>query len=240
VRNLFLFALLIVLLLVVQFSAAKTVDEVIEKYIRARGGRDKLAAIKSICMEGIKATNGGNVNVKIIKEQDKLSRTEIENHVVVITADDAWTFFPVVSPEPKKIPTENLTGIQTEMDIAGPLLDYVAKGHKAELLGKEQLEGNTCYKIKLTTNAGKIMMFWIDTSTNLLLHSSALSIDQEQSESLVFYSNYKAVEGMQFAHTLETNSNKKLNDEHGRAIVFHTIQINPVIYPSMYQPNIQS
>jgi len=240
VRNLFLFALLIVLMLVVQFSTAKTVDEVIEQYIRARGGRDKLSAVKSIYMEGMKETNGGNVQVKMIKEQDKLSRTEIENNVVVITAEEAWTFFPLVSPEPKPVPSDNLRDIQTEMDIAGPLVDYAAKGHRAELLGKEQLAENTCYKIKLTTQGGNVMLFWIDLSSHLLVQSSVISMDQAYSKSLIYYSNYKAVDGMQFPHTFETNSNRKMNNAHGSEIVFHTIQINPVIQPAMYQPNIQS
>lgn len=239
-RNLFLFALLIVFLLAVQFSAGKSVDEVIEKYIRTRGGRDKLAAVKSICMKGIKEMDEGNVNVKIIKEQDKLSRTEIESSVVLITVEEAWTFFPLISPEPKIVPVENLSDIQTEMDIAGPLVDYAAKGHRAELLGKEQLAEKTCYKIKLTTRSGKVMFYWIDLSSHLLVQSSAISFDQGYSQSLICYSNYKEVDGILFAHTFETNNNRKMNNGHGGEIVFQTIQINPTIKPGMYHPNIQS
>ena len=221
-----------------QFSAAKTVDDVIEKYIRARGGRNKLDAVKSIYMEGMKETISGNVQVKITKEQEKLSRTEIDHNVVVITAEAAWTYFPQISPIPNRVPVENLQDIQTEMDIAGPLVDYAAKGHRAELLGKEQVEGNTCYKIKLTTQAGNVIFFWIDLSSYLLVQSSAISIDQEYAKSLISYSNYKEVEGIQFPHTFETNSNGKWINEYGREIVFHTIQINPVIGHTMYQPNI--
>ncbi len=221
-----------------QFSAAKTVDDVIEKYIRARGGRNKLDAVKSIYMEGMKETISGNVQVKITKEQEKLSRTEIDHNVVVITAEAAWTYFPQISPIPNRVPAENLQDIQTEMDIAGPLVDYAAKGHRAELLGKEQVEGNTCYKIKLTTQAGNVIFFWIDLSSYLLVQSSAISIDQEYAKSLISYSNYKEVEGIQFPHTFETNSNGKWINEYGREIVFHTIQINPVIGHTMYQPNI--
>ena len=184
-RNLLLFSLLIVLLIAAQFASTKTVDEIIEKYIRARGGRNKLASVKSIYMEGIKEMNGGAFVVKITKEQDKLSRTEIENNVVLITAEGAWTFFPTRTPEVEKIPTGNLAGIQTEMDIAGPLVDYIAKGHRAELLGKEQLEDNTCYKIKLTTGNGKEMMFWIDASTYLVNQSSAMPEDGGHAESFI-------------------------------------------------------
>lgn len=189
-------------------------------------------------MEGMKEMNGGNVQVKITKEQEKLSRTEIDHNVVVITAEAAWTYFPQVSPIPNRVPAENLQDIQTEMDIAGPLVDYAAKGHRAELLGKEQVEGNTCYKIKLTTQAGNVIFFWIDLSSYLLVQSSAISIDQEYAKSLISYSNYKEVEGIQFPHTFETNSNRKWINEYGREIVFHTILINPVIRHTMYQPNI--
>ena len=40
-RDLALFGLLIILLVAVQFASGQTVDDVIEKYEKARGGKDK-------------------------------------------------------------------------------------------------------------------------------------------------------------------------------------------------------
>lgn len=243
-RNLILFGLLIILLLAAQFASAKTVDEVIEKYLRARGGKDKLASVKSIYMEGIKEMMGKEVTVKVIKEQDKLSRTEIKtggaNDFVLVTDKEAWTFFPLRSPAADKIPDEDLAGLQTEMDIAGPLVDYIAKGHKAELLGKETVEDNTCYKIKLTTKAGKKMMFWLDANTYLVNQSSAIPIGGESIETLTLYKNYKEVDGIQFAHTYETKTTGMNTAKIDGEIFFHKILVNPTIDPGMYQPNNQS
>lgn len=240
-RNLILFGLLVILLLAAQFASAKTVDEVIDKYIRARGGKNRLAAVKSIYMEGIKEKTGKEMTVKFIKEQDKLSRTEIiaddESGIVVVTEKEAWTFFPLRNPSAEKIPNIDLTALQTELDIAGPLVDYVAKGNKTELLGKETVEGTNCYKIKLTTGSGKEMMFWLDGGTYLVVQSSVSLVGGVKATTLTRYKDYKEVDGVLFAHTLETKMIGADSENNGSEISFHTIRINPIIDPRMYQPS---
>ena len=244
-RNLILFGIFIILLLAAQFASGKTVDEVIEKYIRARGGKDKLASVKSIYMEGVKEMMGKEMTVKIIKQQDKLSRTEIEtgvvNEFVLITDKEAWTFFPSRYAVPDKTPDEDLAGLQTELDIEGPMVDYIAKGHKAELLGKDVVEGNKCYKIKLTTKAGKEMMFWIDANTYLVNQSSTTGAGREAViETFTFYKDYKEVGGIQFAHTCETKTAGSNAAGIGGETFFYKILLNPTIDPKMFSPEYQS
>lgn len=226
----------------VQFTSAKTVDDVIEKYLGARGGKYKLAFVKSIYMEGIKELIGQEVIVKIIKEQDKLCRIEMETPVEkgfdLVTDKEAWTLNRLISPVAKKIDDEKLAGLQMELDIAGPLADYMAKGHKAELMGKETLEGNICYKIKLILKSGNAMMFWVDASTYLLYQSSATpGWEQGRANTEIFtlYKNYKEVDGIQFAHTLEITSSGTDGSKISEEIRFHTILVNPTIDPGFYQ-----
>lgn len=230
------------LLLAAQFASAKTVDEVIEKYIRARGGKNKLSSIRSIYMEGIKEMMGKETIVKIIKQQDKLSRTEFENGdthgLVLITEKEAWTFFPLSSPEGNKIPDEDLPGLQTEMDIAGPLADYIAKGHKAELLGKEMVEGNYCYKIRLTTKTGRELMFWVDARTYLVNQSLAAQLggDGDLRDTYTVFKDYKEVDGIKFAHAWETRISGSDSAGLSGEILFSDIIVNPGIDQKMFQP----
>jgi hypothetical protein len=245
VRNLILFGLLIILLLAAQFATAKTVDEVIEKYIKARGGKARLAGVKRIFTEGIKNSVTGEMKIVVIREQDKLCRTELETseakNLVLITDQTAWAFFPLRSVVLQKFSDEETAALQTELDIAGPLVDYVAKGHQTELMGKEILDGSTCYKIKLTTNTGKRILFWIDVHSFLLQQSTAaLSNGSETSDTVILYKDYRDVEGILFAHVIETKSNSKPYMELNGEISFSTILINPVINQTMYQLNIQS
>lgn len=232
--------MLIILLLAVQFASAKSVDEIIDRYLRARGGRDKLAAVKSIYMEGKKEVMGEVITVKITKEQEKLSRTQIKTEstdsFLLITDKAAWTYFSDKSQEIKIIPEEDMAGFNIEMDISGPLVDYQLKGYTAVLLGKEIIEDNACYKIKLTTKAGKGMMFWIDINSYLVLQSSGTNMGMENKASFTLHKNYKEVEGIQFAHTFIPRSQKINDNALDEEIIFHTIQVNPVIDPKLYEP----
>lgn len=234
-----MFGLLVILLLAAQFASAKTVDEVIEKYIKARGGRSRLAGVKSIYMEAVKDSSAGQAQIKFIKEQDKLSRTEIEageeTGIVLVTDQNAWSFFPFRNSSPEKISNLDLTGLQTEMDIAGPLVDYESKGHSAELLGKEVLEGFSCYKIKLVTNTGKEMMFWLDAGTCLITQSSVTAAPGIKATTFTLYKNYQPVDGIQFPYSVETKTYQSANINNVSEMVFSKIILNPPIDPKMYQ-----
>ena len=244
--NLVLFGLLIIFLVAVQFASGQTVDDVIEKYEKARGGKDKLLAIKSIYMEGSREMMGTEVAVKITKEQAKLSRTEFEmggnNGFMLVTEKEAWSFIPMRSPIPTKMPDEALAGMQTELDIAGSLVDYVAKGNTTELLGKDTVDGNTCYKIKLTTKAGKEIKYWIDASTYLITQSSAKgggrrpgNAGATETEIITTYADYKAVDGIMFAHNFETK-NATGQGRAGSGTTFDKIELNKPVDTKLFKP----
>ena len=246
-RNLVLFGLLIIFLVAAQFASGQTVDEVIEKYEKARGGKDKLIAIKSIYMEGSREMMGGEVTVKITKEQGKLSRTEFEmgdkNGFVLITEKEAWSYVPMRSPTPNKLPDDALPGMQADMDIAGPLVDYVAKGYQAELLGKDSVDGNLCYKIKLTTSAGKEIKYWIDASTFLLAQSAAKGSGlfgggrkaAPDAETFTLYKDYREEQGIMFAHVIEIK-NPGAEGSRGGGTTFDKFEMNKPVDAKLYKP----
>ncbi len=246
-RNLVLFGLLIIFLVAAQFASGQTVDEVIEKYEKARGGNEKLIALKSIYMEGSREMMGAEVTVKITKEQGRLSRTEFEmgdkNGFILVTQKEAWSYIPMRSPTPNKLPDEALTGMQADMDIAGPLVDYVSKGHTAGLMGKDSVDGNLCYKIKLTTHAGKEIKYWIDAGTFLLTQSATKGSGlfgggrkaAPDAETFTLYKDYREEEGIMFAHVIEI---KTPNGEGrgGGGTTFDKFEINKPVDAKLYIP----
>lgn len=248
-KTIILLGLLILFLVSVQFAAGQTVDEVIDKYVAARGGKEKLGSIKSIYMEGSREMMGAEVTVKITKEQDKLSRTEFEmagsTGYFLITDKEAWTLIPMRSPTPSQVPADAIASLQIETDIAGPLVNYISKGHKAELIGKDTLNGNMAYKIKLTTKTGKEINYWIDATTYLVVQSSAKGggmfgggrrqggANGEPAEVITLYKDYKDVGGVQFAHSIET----KMAGGEGRGgggTTFDLIELNKPVDPKLY------
>jgi len=77
-----------VILMGVMVSAqAQTVDDVINKYIDALGGKEKLNSIKTLYMEGVTVMQNGNeISAKMYREQDKLSRREISSPMGTMTS----------------------------------------------------------------------------------------------------------------------------------------------------------
>lgn len=240
-KNLILFGLLILLLVLVQFSSAQTADEIIDKYINARGGKDKLLSVKSILMEGRREMMGTEVQVKVIKEQDKLSRTEFEmsstNGYLLVTDKEAFSFLPMRSPGPEKLSGQAAEALKTELDIAGPLVNYQAKGHKIEMMGKDSVAGNLCYKIKLTSRAGKEIIYWIDADSYLISQSSTKGVGSgkgaDDEAIITLYKDYRPEEGILFPHTMETKSNAGRG---GGGTSFEKIIINQPVNPKMYKP----
>jgi hypothetical protein len=252
-KSLIILGLFVMFLVSVQFASAQTVDEVIDKYMAARGGKEKLAAIRSIYMEGSREMMGNEVTVRVTKEQGKLSRTDFEmgstNGFNLVTEKGAWNYFPMRMDAPQKAEDSLLPAMQSETDIAGPLVDYVAKGHKAELEGKENVGDISCFKIKLTTRAGKTITYWIQADNYLLLQSTPTGGGMggrrrantegggqgNGSKAYIMYKDYKAVDGILFPHTIET----RIEGGEGRGgggTTFDKIELNKPVDEKLYKP----
>ena len=238
-KNLIIFGLFVIALILVQFAQAQTVDEVINKYTDARGGKDKLLAIKSIYMEGTRQMMGNDLQVKVTKVQDKLSRTDFEvggtNNFLLITDKEGWNFFAMRMQAPEPMPADRVKQLRTELDIAGPLVDYAAKGYKAELVGKDTADGIVCNKIKLTTKGGKEVFYWIDAKTNLLYQSSQKGSGfggrGGEVEIVTVYKDYKAVEGVLFSFSTELKGAMA-----GSPLVYEKIEANKPVDEKLYKP----
>ncbi len=234
-------------LISVQFSSAQTVDDVIAKYVSARGGKAKLLSVQTLYMEGIRQMMGTDHIVKVSKVQNKLSRIDFEvgtqNGFNLVTPTEGWFYIPFRSPNPFPMQADVVAGQQTDLDIAGPLVDYAAKGHKAELIGKDTANGgDSCYKIKLTANNGKIIFYWIAIKSNLLVESATTSGNMFGSASkkdpnapiYTLYKDYAAVDGIQFPHTIIIKTTSGENGG-GGSTTFDKMQVNGPIDTLLYK-----
>ena len=168
------FILSTIILFCASGAMSQTVDEVINKYVEAIGGKDKLNTLQSIYMETVSVMQNGNeVTSKTWKVNNKLVRREINfgmgSMTSVITDKEGWNSNPRNGNKFEPVTPEALQMQQGEMDCAGPLVDYKAKGHTAELLGKEDVEGTECYKVKLTLKSGRDLTYYIDTKNYYII-----------------------------------------------------------------------
>lgn len=215
-------------------SIAQTADEIINKHLEARGGADKLRALQSMIMEGSMNQGGTDVGMKFYFQQNKAIKVEFtaagQSGYNIVTSTEGWLFNPFMGHSAAVVMTaEELKEAQSQLDMQGPLLDYKAKGHKVEYLGKESVQGEEFYKIKLTRASGKIVTYYINKDylvtksvTTALVQGSEQEVTQE-------YSDYrKTPEGYMVAFKRITSNNE---------ISFDKVEINPKIEDSVFKPS---
>lgn len=166
-------------LLIIAAPRAKgqTVDDIIAKHITALGGKEKLQSIHSVYIEGVAVMqNGTEIDSKTWKVKDKFYRQEISfgmgNVVIIVTPQKGWSSNPRTGGSFQPMTDEQVKALQTQLDPAGPLVDYAAKGSKVELLGKDTVGGKECYKLKLTLASGQDITYSIDPQTYYVLRET--------------------------------------------------------------------
>jgi len=239
-KNLIVFGLFVLAMVFVQFAQAQTVDDVLDKYMASMGGKDKLLSMNTLFTQGVSVmANGTEITNVTHKVQDKLFRNDLDfgmgTVVIIVTPEKGWRSNPTNGGAFEPMSAEALQGNLYQMDCAGPLVNYAAKGHKAELMGKETIDGNECYKIKLTTKQGKEIMYWIDSKTYLVDQSSQKSMGGGRAgggdAELVFtYKEYKAVDGIQFAYSVSTTGG------FSGTMTYEKIEINKPVDEKLYKP----
>jgi hypothetical protein len=245
IKNIVLLVIFILGLVYMQLLQAKPVDEIINRYAAARGGKEKLKLISSLYMEGTRKMMGSEIAVKITKVHVKLFRNDFEfgtnKGYTIVTPTDGWSFIPLRSQIIEPIIGDRLTAMQVELDITGPLINHTIKGHKAVLAGREDVNGKETYKIKLTLNKGKEIIYLINKETSLLLQTrqmvSALDkngneIEGSENELITNFSDYKSVDGILFPHKISNPGNGLTSG----SITFSKIELNKHVDESLYSP----
>jgi hypothetical protein len=229
-------------------TQAQTVDEVVSAHVEAIGGKEKLAALKSMYMESISVMQNGNeVTSKIWKVQDKLMRREIAfgmgQMTSIVTDKEGWNSNPRNGGAFEAVPADRLAGMKMEMDIAGPLVDYAAKGHKAELAGREDVNGTSCHAVKLTLSTGREITYLIDPKTYYVVRTKTKGggfmrggggggggARNPEAEMLTDYSDHrKTPEGYVFPYTITIQGM-------GAAQNVEKLEVNKEVDAKLYKP----
>jgi len=212
-------------------AAAQTVDEVIAKSLEARGGLDKLRAIQSIRMVARISMGPMELPMVIEKKRPGSFRADatVQGTVVVQAYDGAtaWGMSPMGRGQPEPMPAEAAKEMAEQADMDGPLVDYKAKGHLVELVGKEKVEGGEAYKLKITRKGGDVEYHFLDAGSYLPVRVEARrTIRGTEIEGESALGDYKDAGGFLWPYSIQNGA--KGRPERQRLVV-EKIEINPVI-----------
>lgn len=219
-KKIIIFGICMFALVFMQFANAQSVDDIVNKYVAAMGGKEKLASLKTVRLQGNLSVMGNDVAMVITKKHLVGMRADIsvmgtENYQI-ITPAKGIVFMPVQGmSEPTPMTDDQLKASQSQLDLQGYLVDYKEKGTTIELLGNEKVDGDDNFKLKLTFKNGIVSTCFVSSKNYMITKTSAKrNVNGEEMDMEVTYTNYKQnADGYWFAYTTgsmqgETNYEK--------------------------------
>lgn len=153
---------------------------------------------------------GMEVPLKVITAHKKGVRVEFEvmatKNITVMTPAGGWMLMPISGQTaPVDTDAEALKEGLRDLDLTGELFDYKTKGNKVDLLGKETLQGQELYKLKLTHADGSTVDYYLDAATYYIAKRvTKKPIEGQEVEVTELFSDYKKTpEGFVYAGTAE-------------------------------------
>jgi hypothetical protein len=214
-------------------APAATVDEIVARHLEARGGREALAAVRTLRMTG-HATAGPGLEAIVRREMARPGRIRTEFVFQGTTGVYAWDGAAGwrVSPldggfEPEALPAEEAALAAEQADIEGPLVDWRAKGHTVELVGSPAPPGGAGYELEVTMKSGAVRHVWLDAATCLVARTewTGRLRGREVTVETVFR-DYRETGGVLFARSIETGIR---GGPRRLRIVVDEVEMNPAL-----------
>lgn len=216
---------------------AQTVDEIIAKNIQARGGLDKLRLLETL-RQTAKYTQG-SLQATVVLENKRPSYYRQEfilqglSDVTAYDGKTGWHISPFSGrKDPELLSEDDLKEVVEDADIEGQLVDYKQKGHRAELVGHDAVEGTDCYKIKLTLKNGDLRYYYLDADSflELKIETQRLIRGAIQYRDTVF-GDYEEVSGLYFPFALDTGEK---GDPNRAKLAVEKVEVNVPLNDSIF------
>jgi hypothetical protein len=206
-------------------ASAQTADELVAKYVEARGGLAKLRAIQTVRIERTIGAVFNNIDAVIYKKRPSFYRSEQRvNGSPDVTvrgfADTAWeTVSGKTSVRQGAAPVEQR---EVDGDFDGFLVDYRDKGHTVALEGRQRVGGTDAWKLKVTMKSGAVRYVYLDAATFLeARHESTVEVaPNRRIATTITFGDWREVNGVKFAYAIEEE-----RDAPGQTFVFYTNKI---------------
>ena len=193
-----------------------TVDQIVDNYIAAIGGYEKIKAINNLVYskgtyeegdfktDGTAAMSLGRPYYKLVG--DKSDPSNFAGGFLEGYDGSAWEWwggqgFLIRTDGPPSEAIRHYAGVES------PWVDYKQKGSTVELLGEVMIGDKPVYALLLTRRDGYVEQFYFDKETFLLaavgaassIHAFGDDVDQ-----ITYMADYKSVGGILIPHRFET------------------------------------
>lgn len=209
--------------------------DVLKKYAEATGGAQKYREIKSVKKTGTMSVPdqgiNGTIGIQMVLPNKQFVKVEVPDVLTETKGSDgaiAWSSNTMMGPrilEGKE--KDDLLAESNFEKIYDPTKFY----QEMKIVGTKEINGETCYELKLTRKNGMVEKQCYSQKTGLHVGSESLVPTQMGDLNVeVSYSEYKEAGGIKFPHKIEQSvSGTKFTFQ------FDNIEVNPEIASSTFE-----
>lgn len=225
----------LLMMIFASLSFAQTVDEILEQHFAAIG-QEKLLATNTMSTKGKIVQGQFEIPFTSFQKRPMNFRSDAEFQGMKISSGfdgtQGWSVNPMMgSTDPQPMTEEQIDRMKIQSDYDGLLYNYKEKGYTVEFTGKETVDDIETYVLKLTRPNGDVITSCIDAENFVMLKmKSKLKMQGVETEAETIFSNYKFVNEILIAHSMET----KVNGETMMQMVLEEVTYNTEIPDSMF------
>jgi hypothetical protein len=208
-----------------------TAQKVMDKYIKALGGRKNLESIKSLKQVYTMNMRGQEIISRIYQAKPDKYRMEMEmnGNIMQKQVFDGEKGKMMMMGQEQELQGPQLKRLKYEAKMH-KFLRYDELGVKTELVGIDEIDGEEAYKVKVTHANGNKHFDFFDKETGLKLKSRRkITTPQGEVTQVQKFSDYKEVDGVMFPHTVETSGMQSVT------MNVKSIEVNPEFKKDLFQ-----
>jgi len=225
-------ALTLILALVSATAGAQTVEQIVARYLDARGGIERLRAVRSLRLSGRMVLPGLAAPFVLELKRPDLMRTEftVEDRPAVRAYDGktAWMLLPLPGESPRPMSSEDAADAKAQADVdLSPLVDSESKGFTVELAGRERRGGRDTWKLVVRGGGGSPRALFLDTETHLVVQTEEeRTVGGKTIRFATEVGEHRTVGGIVFPHQIDLGP---VGSPERQRLVFERIEINPLL-----------
>ncbi len=224
----------------------QTVDDIIKNYFENTGGLAKWKALTGLKITAKVNQQGMEIPLEIVQLKDGRQYTSISFQGMTIKQGvyDGTTLWSTnfMNMKAERSDAEATENFKQEIgDFPDPFLNYKERGLKAELVGKETIEGTECYKIKLTKKPIKVdgvatdnvLFYYFDTENYVpvLMESEIKTGQAKGMTQQITWSDYQEVDGLMMPFSMSQG----VKGAGSQPLTIIAYQVNPKVDNSIFK-----
>jgi photosystem II stability/assembly factor-like uncharacterized protein len=172
-----------VLVLASATASAETLENILSRNLTARGGADKLRALKTLRLTGRARFGGGDFVLEApwasVQKRPGMFRSELTlQGLTQVSAYDGkrgWNVNPFGGRrDAEEASEDDARSLAQAAEIGGPLIDWRDKGYTVEYLGTEDVDGTPAHKLRVIRKDGDIEYVFLDPDSMLEIRTTVI------------------------------------------------------------------